>query len=391
MHFNARMYDPSQGRFLQPDPVIQSPDNAQSWNPYSYCLNNPLTYTDPTGMMSFRQILGIAIAIVGTVFAPYLANFWWGVVYYAALGAVSGYVSTGTMQGALFGAVSGALFYGIGSYFQGQAFANEFENMMGGDIATVGGTGLTAGEIGAKILAHGIAGGVMSRLQGGKFGNGFVSAGFTEAVAPGIGNINNRVGQGIVASIAGGTASVLTGGKFANGAETAAFSYLFNTGAHTWKNVISRVDGQRQLPSIRELRKNYPCFGCSPDHAHPYETNDPAYQNQCAIRTSVSLMDSGFQLTGYEENLTDVGGWARGADGLARYLSDQVGAPIKIPYSEFANDTSSEYYYKKLNGIFYEPRLPIENASPHIDVINNGYTGSGIYNANEVWYWPAGH
>ena len=39
MHFNARMYDPAQGRFLQPDPVIQEPTNAQSWNAYTYVFN----------------------------------------------------------------------------------------------------------------------------------------------------------------------------------------------------------------------------------------------------------------------------------------------------------------------------------------------------------------
>ncbi|MDR7123173.1 hypothetical protein J2W69_004161 [Rheinheimera soli] len=31
------------------DPVIQSPGNSQSLNPYSYIMNNPLAGTDPTG------------------------------------------------------------------------------------------------------------------------------------------------------------------------------------------------------------------------------------------------------------------------------------------------------------------------------------------------------
>ena len=46
---NARLYDPMLGRFLSPDPHIQSPDCPQNYNRYSYCLNNPLRYTDPTG------------------------------------------------------------------------------------------------------------------------------------------------------------------------------------------------------------------------------------------------------------------------------------------------------------------------------------------------------
>ena len=49
INMNARLYDPALGRFLSPDPYVQLPDNTQSFNRYSYCLNNPLKYTDPTG------------------------------------------------------------------------------------------------------------------------------------------------------------------------------------------------------------------------------------------------------------------------------------------------------------------------------------------------------
>jgi len=41
--------DPFVARFLSPDPIIQSPGNAQNYNRYSYALNNPLKYTDPSG------------------------------------------------------------------------------------------------------------------------------------------------------------------------------------------------------------------------------------------------------------------------------------------------------------------------------------------------------
>ena len=34
------------------DPVIQSPTNTQSVNPYSYIMNNPMSGTDPTGYCS---------------------------------------------------------------------------------------------------------------------------------------------------------------------------------------------------------------------------------------------------------------------------------------------------------------------------------------------------
>ena len=49
INMNARLYDPVLGRMLSPDPYVQAPDFSQSFNRYSYCLNNPLIYTDPTG------------------------------------------------------------------------------------------------------------------------------------------------------------------------------------------------------------------------------------------------------------------------------------------------------------------------------------------------------
>lgn len=49
---NGRAYDYNLGRFLSVDPIIQSPGNSQSLNPYSYIMNNPLAGTDPTGYCS---------------------------------------------------------------------------------------------------------------------------------------------------------------------------------------------------------------------------------------------------------------------------------------------------------------------------------------------------
>ena len=49
INMNGRLYDPVLGRFLSPDNLVQMPDNAQHYNRYSYCLNNPLKYTDSSG------------------------------------------------------------------------------------------------------------------------------------------------------------------------------------------------------------------------------------------------------------------------------------------------------------------------------------------------------
>ena len=46
---NARIYDPQLGRFLSPDPEVTDTERMQNFNRYSYVLNNPLAYTDPSG------------------------------------------------------------------------------------------------------------------------------------------------------------------------------------------------------------------------------------------------------------------------------------------------------------------------------------------------------
>jgi RHS repeat-associated protein len=51
-YFEARYYASSTGRMISPDPsglYYADPSNPQSLNLYSYVLNNPLTYTDPSG------------------------------------------------------------------------------------------------------------------------------------------------------------------------------------------------------------------------------------------------------------------------------------------------------------------------------------------------------
>jgi RHS repeat-associated protein len=48
--FGARYYSSTQGRFTGPDPMGGSSDNPQTLNRYSYVINNPLRFNDPTGL-----------------------------------------------------------------------------------------------------------------------------------------------------------------------------------------------------------------------------------------------------------------------------------------------------------------------------------------------------
>lgn len=49
INMNARLYDPLVGRMLSPDNYVQAPENPMNFNRYTYAMNNPMKYTDPSG------------------------------------------------------------------------------------------------------------------------------------------------------------------------------------------------------------------------------------------------------------------------------------------------------------------------------------------------------
>ncbi|MBR6262784.1 MAG: hypothetical protein IKR05_06155, partial [Prevotella sp.] len=71
VNMDGRMYDYALARFLSPDDYVQEPENSQNFNRYSYCLNNPLKYTDPDG-----ELFGYDDLIIGSTafISGYLAN-----------------------------------------------------------------------------------------------------------------------------------------------------------------------------------------------------------------------------------------------------------------------------------------------------------------------------
>ena len=204
INMNGRLYDPVLGRFFSPDNYVQMPDNSQSFNRYSYCLNNPLKYTDPSGEF-WNLIIGAAIggifnwashgfqlnakglgyfatgAVAGAVGAGLASgvnvamaggNFWTG-----AAGLAKGIASTGFLAGAASGASAG---------FAGGFISGAGNSWVGGSSFGKGLlTGLGSGSIGA--LEGGIAGGLIGGFdaldKGTSFWTGKTSIEITGAYA----------------------------------------------------------------------------------------------------------------------------------------------------------------------------------------------------------------
>lgn len=178
INMNGRLYDPVIARFLSPDPYVANNTFTQDFNRYSYCRNNPLHYTDPSGEFIWIPIIAGAVmggftnwAFSGTGFTlEGLKYFGVGAVAGAvgglAGGAVAGVVGTGFFAGALTGAAGGAAGGFIGA--AGNAWIG------GADL----GNGLEKGCSGASLgavtggIMGGISGGINSVKHGGNFWTG---------------------------------------------------------------------------------------------------------------------------------------------------------------------------------------------------------------------------
>ena len=116
-NMNARLYDPLVGRFLAPDPFVQAPDFTQNFNRYSYCLNNPLKYSDESG-----ELFGIDDLIAGAVgglinWATNGFKFTWEGLSYFGVGFAGGVVSlyiSPVLSSGLIAAANSAIGQGFG-------------------------------------------------------------------------------------------------------------------------------------------------------------------------------------------------------------------------------------------------------------------------------------
>ena len=111
--YGARYYDPSIGRFITADTIVQSPYDPQSLNRYSYCHNNPINYTDPTGhswKKFWGSIVGAVAGIVGTILTG--GNMMVGFQIFNFFNSLQGAVNSGNWGG-FAGGLAGGILGGI--------------------------------------------------------------------------------------------------------------------------------------------------------------------------------------------------------------------------------------------------------------------------------------
>ncbi len=200
----GRVYDPALGRFLSCDNYVQEPTNSQNFNRYSYCLNNPLRYTDPTG-----QLFGIDDAVLA--FAAFNLTS----------SLMQAYASGENMWTA------------AGRSILGSAVSFGFSNA----INAIGGAfGHSVGSVGNELMragAHGVASGAFSAIQGNSFGTGFATGAVSSLVGSGVQSLGGSE-LSVLGSmtLTGGLTSVAFGGSFFNGAQIGLQIGALN---HTWQ------------------------------------------------------------------------------------------------------------------------------------------------------------
>ena len=273
IHMNGRIFDPRLGMFMQGDPFVQDPMNLQNYNRYTYCYNNPLTCTDPSGYFSLGKFLKNSIGVALFIWDPFTfivarATARTKVGYQVGSIAI-GIVSVVFCEGAA--AACNAAGQAIWAGFAGQSFGGMVRTGLISGATTYAGQALgqaspgwaaggTSSQIAMNTIGQAAIGCGSSMLNGGKCGSGAIAGGFSAAwgnYGPGYATGNSGFVIAInttTAAIVGGVGSKLGGGKFGNGAVTGAFAYLFTQATN--KTV---ADPGRALTAneIAEAQKEY--------------------------------------------------------------------------------------------------------------------------------------
>jgi RHS repeat-associated protein len=168
VNMNGRVYDPALGRFLTPDPHIQFLANLQSYNRYSYVVNNPLSLTDPTGYFAGAPVwldyaVNGTLLVIGVAFpvcAP--AAFYVSLVWNAASAISNGASVEQVIVTTAIGLASANIGSSLGSALtSNSAVAQLIGGAVGGAVGAAWSTMYYGGNLGENML-RGAATGALS-------------------------------------------------------------------------------------------------------------------------------------------------------------------------------------------------------------------------------------
>lgn len=158
INMNGRLYDPVFCRFFSPDNYVQMPDFSQSFNRYTYCLNNPLKYTDPSG-----EIFWLAPIITGALIGAAMS----GVAYSVTSFTMGNWNGSDFLKSLGFGAFSGALAGGIGLAGGALGISATTTNSIGYQLVSQTSNSLITNSVfGHSISLSDIGGSVMGAMVG---------------------------------------------------------------------------------------------------------------------------------------------------------------------------------------------------------------------------------
>ena len=245
---NARLYDPALGRFLSPDPYVQAPDFSQSFNRYSYCLNNPLRYGDPTG--EYAVIDDIISMVLGGIYnvVTNLGNI-------HSIGQGFAYFGVGVVGGAvsLYGTtMAGAAVLSVGNNVLSQGFSKGWDNISFDQVATAGVMGMATSYLGGQVggvlskpidkLTSGIASPVLRDVATQSLTNG--GAGFVLSTTLSLGS-----GSSFEDAISAGGQSALMGlGIGATNGTVSGFRYAHENNVNPWDGLSNERPTMDMLP-----------------------------------------------------------------------------------------------------------------------------------------------
>ena len=252
INMNGRMYDPVVSTFLSVDNYVQCPDFSQNFNRYSYCFNNPLKYTDPSGE-SVLAALAISAAIGATLGMVSTAtmNFMYDRPLYEGLG-----------RAALVGAAQGVFSYGIGAA----------AGAIGASVASATSSAAwgVAAQAGFQMLAHGTLSGVSSELRKeGSFWSGFASGAVASLVSSATAGLCVKLGASeawtkaamiAAGGLAGGVSSSMAGGEFIDGLCNGLICAGLNHALHWVADGREKLVKTTVLPDLQVRKQQVSAF-----------------------------------------------------------------------------------------------------------------------------------